>query len=209
MVWNDCYLTTEQVIEQIIGLNSSLECQWRNSYGWASNEAARLLEESRLDWLVSLSHTLKIWVTDAVPTEQNDGRLILAWANLGSLVEGSMKFFLSVYAQTYKDDVTSNQGQSIFKKLWDCRKGAAREPDELMLDLLREFFRLRIWQLTDKRNWDSWVAHIRDRRNAVHAYADRDLGNWAEFGEDIRIYLEFLYYVSLSLPDPPDHGVFE
>ena len=77
------------------------------------------------------------------------------------------------------------------------------------MTLLREFFRLRIWQLTDKRDWDSWVAHIRDRRNAVHAYADRDLGNWAEFGEDIRIYLEFLYYVSLSLPDPPDHGVFE
>ena len=79
MVWNDCYLTTEQVIEQIIGLNSSLECGDRGtSYGWASNEAARLLEESRLDWLVSLSHTLKIWVTDAVPTQQTDCLLISA-----------------------------------------------------------------------------------------------------------------------------------
>jgi hypothetical protein len=63
---------------------------------------------------------------DDVPNEQADGRMILAWTNLGTLVEGTMKFFLSVFASDYSRSVAGNQASLVFKRLWDSRKGQLR-----------------------------------------------------------------------------------
>jgi len=196
-------LPLTDVIAEIVRINAEIELNWKNSWEWAPDQTARLLDESRLDWLVSMSHTLGLWIVDEVPSNQFDGRLILAWANLGSLVEGTMKFFLSVYASNYSDTVNRNRADSIFKKLWDNHKGQPKEVDGLMLDVLREFFRNEIWIGPNKSKWDAWVAHIRDRRNTIHAYRDRDLGTFEEFFEDVRTYLEFLAGMAGRLPPPP------
>jgi hypothetical protein len=44
-------------IGQIIALNERIPSFWQErAGGWAPRKAAGLLEQSRLDWLVSLSH---------------------------------------------------------------------------------------------------------------------------------------------------------
>ena len=70
-----------EVVDRIVTLNDGLRQFWTKADGWAPIEAAQLLSKSRLDWQVSLSICLKIWVSEPLPDDEN-GRLILGWANL-------------------------------------------------------------------------------------------------------------------------------
>jgi hypothetical protein len=56
-----------------------------------THRSRRPIERSRLDWQVSLSSSLRNWVRDPL-TALSDGDLILAWTNLGALIEGTLKF---------------------------------------------------------------------------------------------------------------------
>ncbi|WP_272480015.1 hypothetical protein [Aquibacillus koreensis] len=49
---------------------------------------------------------MKKW-NECTCSKAEDGDLILAWANLGTLVEGTIKLFLSVYLNDYLDDSTN------------------------------------------------------------------------------------------------------
>lgn len=184
-------LPIDVVITRIIRLNEGLNQFWIKADGWAPIEAAQLLSKSRLDWQVSLSKCLKIWVMES-PAENESGRLILAWANLGSLVEGTMKLFLSVWYEGYKSDIEAIK-----------RKGDLVDPDNLELDRLREFFKKRIWVKGDE-DWDTWILKIQWRRNAIHAYKNRDLGTFEEFYNDVRVYLKFLRRINNQLPYPDE-----
>ena len=164
---------------------------WTDAKGWAPNETAEMLNKSRLDWQVSLSKCLKIWIVE--PHDDNEsGKLILAWVNLGSLVEGTMKLFLSVWNHDYKRDVEAIKV-----------KGDLVEPDSLQLDQMRKFFKKSVW-LKDEEVWDSWILKIQQRRNAVHAYKNRDIGTFEEFYDDVRKYREFLLFINDRLIYPND-----
>ncbi len=178
----------DEVVNRIIKLNDGLRYFWTKSDGWTPIEAAQLLSKSRLDWQVSLSRSLKIWLEDPLPNE-NDGRLILAWANLGSLVEGTMKLFLSVYYENYKKDIVMIKKSENFK-----------DPDTLSLEPMRVFFNQKIWCSGD--NWDTWISYIQQRRNAIHAYKNREIGTFDDFTKDIRIYFDFLKDINSRLPYP-------
>ena len=175
-----------EVMNRIVTLNDGLRQFWTKADGWAPIEAAQLLSKSRLDWQVSLSICLKIWVSEPLPDDEN-GRLILAWANLGSLVEGSMKLLLSVFYKNYKDDVEAIK-----------KKEKLMDPDGLQLESMRQFFRKRIWG----EEWDVWIQHIQQRRNAIHAFKNRDIGTFTEFFDDVRRYLEFIRHINSRLPYP-------
>ncbi|MFC2085016.1 hypothetical protein ACFLS9_08170 [Bacteroidota bacterium] len=177
-----------EVIDRIIKLNSGLKKFWSDSEGWAPIEAAELLSRSRLDRQISLSHCLKNYIVNPYD-ESSDGHLILGWANLGSLVEGTMKLFLSAYYKTYKDDADV----IIMRK-------EIVNPDVLMLEKLRQFFKRKIWD----NDWDEFVHNIQIKRNAIHAFKDREIGDYSEFGNNIRQYLEMLRYINSRLPYPDD-----
>lgn len=177
----------EEVIDRITNLNSGLRDFWSSAHGWAPVAAAQLLSKSRLDWQVSLSQCLRIWIQES-PGEDSQGRLILAWANLGSLVEGTMKLFLSVWYQDYKDD-------GEHPKL-TMDKGKLRCPDSMSFENMRQYFEQCIWDET----WDKCVGHVQNRRNTIHAYRNRDIGDHADLLQAIRKYLEFLRYVNARLP---------
>ena len=179
-------MTIDEVIDRIVKLNDGLRKFWTKADGWAPIEAAQLLNNSRLDSQVSLSICLKIWLSEPLPENEN-GRWILAWTNLGSLVEGTMKLLLSVFYKNYKDDVEAIKN-----------KGKLIDPDSLKLESMRQFFRKKIW----KEEWDVWVMHIQQRRNAIHAYKNRDIGTFNEFFDDVRRYLEFISYINNRLPYP-------
>ena len=111
-------------------LNEGLRRFWTKADGWAPSEAARLLSKSRLDWQVSLSSCLKIWSKEH-NSDDESGCLILAWVNLGSLVEGTMKLFMSVWYNDYMND-----NEAIKKRGRDVK-----DPDILSLEEMRVFFK--------------------------------------------------------------------
>lgn len=180
-------LAIEDVIARTIKLNTEMRNFWSNANGWAPIEAAGLLSKARLDWQVSLTICLRKWAEN--PTQDEEfGHLILAWTNLGSLVEGGMKLFLSVWFNDYKNDinVVKKKGQQV------------QEPDTLSLEPLRQFFRKKIWN----EEMDDWILLIQQRRNAIHAFKSREIGSHAELTEQIRRYLTFVRYINLRLPYP-------
>ncbi|MDO9514288.1 MAG: hypothetical protein Q7J59_06775 [Elusimicrobiota bacterium] len=181
-------LSIDEVVERIINLNKGINKFWKSAKGWAPIEAAELLTKSRLDWQVSLSYCLKKWIKEP-EIEMSDGSLILSWANLGSLVEGTMKLFLSVYCKDYNKDV------EVIK-----RKEKIQSPDILMLEKLRQFFKKRIWD----DGWDSWTQNIQNRRNAIHSFKSRNIGTKAEFEKEVRQYLKMLRYINYRLPYPDE-----
>ncbi len=158
---------------------------WKSAKGWAPVKAAGLLNRSMLEWQSSLSETLAMWLEC-----HTDGQLILAWANLGALVEGQLKLFLSVYYNDYAKDP---------KGIWS--RGERLEPDETMLGQLRAFFsKMKIW--TQEFDWDAWITHIAERRNSIHAFKRRDIGSFEEWRKDLRIHLSFIQDLDSRLPYP-------
>jgi hypothetical protein len=48
------------------------------------------------------------------------------------------------------------------------------------------------------------VQRVQQRRNAIHAFKDRDIGSVEEFFDEVRIYLDFLVDVTMGLPYPDE-----
>lgn len=181
-----------EIVDKIVELNEHIESFWAKSQGWAPIDAANLLSKSRLDWLVSLSHSLYKWKEDPVE-KANYGDLILAWANLGALVEGSMKFFLSVFHENYRidDNALMQRGQQV-------------EPDGAMFNGLRLFFEKSVWNDAELKEKNDWLKEIQGNRNAIHAYRDRDIDDFYSFRLNVKKYLLFLIDLLRRVPYPDD-----
>ncbi|MCM3360940.1 hypothetical protein [Niallia sp. MER TA 168] len=187
-------LTYLEVIDKIIELNKHARDFWSDALGWAPIEASNLLSKSRLDWQVSLSYSMKKWNECSCP-EAESGDLILAWANLGTLVEGTIKLFLSVYSNDYLDDSTN----------YKDRKGDILQPDEISFDKLRQYFRNKIWKNSvSASEFDDWVLLMQQRRNAIHAFKSREIDTFDDFKSHTKKYLAFLMYHLDRLPYPDD-----
>jgi hypothetical protein len=181
-----------ETVDKIVELNEHIRSFWSKSHGWSPIDAANLLSKSRLDWLVSLSHSLYKWEEN--PGEKaKHGDLILAWANLGALVEGSMKFFLSVYYHNYKVDNNAimQRGQQV-------------EPDGAMFNGLRLFFKKSVWNDVELKDKNDWLKEVQGKRNAIHAYRDRDIDDFHSFRHHVKKYLSFLIDLLGRVPYPDD-----
>jgi hypothetical protein len=182
----------QAVVEDIVRRNEAITRLWTNVFGWAPLEAANLLSRSRLDRQVSLSRTLKLWIPPQLDREcpDADARLILAWANLGALVEGTLKWFACVYYDDYCRDANVIRDS----------KGTMVAPDSVAFERLRHFFQKSVW--TEHDNYNGWILEIQQRRNAIHAFKDRDIGTFDDYHESIRQYREFLNKVNHRVPEP-------
>jgi hypothetical protein len=178
----------EEVLLWIISESESIWSFWRDSSGWAPSAVATLLKSAKLDRHASLAHCLQFWLTDFDP-EMKDGALILAWANLGSLLEGTMKFFLAVHLEDFQ------AAPRHLRKNLD-------EPDKLILEALRIFFKEEILSSEEKTDWTDWILLIQQRRNSIHAFQERDIGDFAEFYESVRMYAVFLDHLQSRVPYP-------
>jgi hypothetical protein len=183
-------------IGQIIDQNERIRSFWQErAGGWAPRKAASLLEKSRLDRLVSLSHTLRLWA-EPCPDAEDEGRLILAWANLGILVEGTLTWFLCVWEDAY----ARNPMQS--------RKGYDLDANRLSFEEMTRFYRQHVWVDGERDGWNEWLTLVRDRRNAVHAFNQREIDTWDEFWRAVVQYREFVEELDSRVPYPEagDYG---
>jgi hypothetical protein len=181
--------TDEEMCEAIAQETTKIMNFWkRHSAGWAPAEAAEILTRSMLDWQASLACVLKAWIGC-----ESDGEFILAWVNLGSLVEGFLKLFLCVYYKDYaKDDAALREKET----------GKLKDPDGQELESLRVFFKKKVWTSEEKSDWDPWILKIQQRRNTVHAYKKREIGSFEEWRADLRIHLTFIRTLDSRLPYP-------
>jgi len=183
-------LSYVETVDKIVELNEHIKTFWSNATGWAPVEAADLLSKSRLDWLLSLSNSLYKWESKP-KKDAEEGDLILAWANLGALVEGTMKFFLSVFYNDYKNDVNR-----IVRRQKDI------DPDGAMFDGLRQFFSKSVWLNDEHDKKNDWLKIIQSRRNAIHAYQDKKIDDFFFFREQVKNYLSFLMDLLTRVPYP-------
>lgn len=178
--------------ERIVARNRDIASFWSKAKGWAPDEAADLLSRSRLDRQVSLSESLLRWTTGE---PLSDGDLILAWTNLGALLEGTLKLFLGVYYRDYISDVEKTR----FHKVFDRESETHRPPDGLMLESLSQYFRRT--DLLDDAGL-TLVGTIQTKRNAIHAFKERDIGTTEEFLAAVSAYQLLLEDLNGRLPYP-------
>ena len=120
------------------------------------------------------------------PSEEvEDGDLILAWTNLGSLIEGTIKLFLGVFYEDYKADLQNLQKTQA----WHAKQQKHIEPDGLRLDVLIHYAKTADLLSAGELEMCELV---QSRRNAIHAFKDRDIGSVVEFKAAVRLYLELL-----------------
>lgn len=160
--------------------------------GWAPKEASDILRSARLDWQASLADCLQIWTAERV-AEIGPGAMILAWANLGSILESSLKFFFSVFYLDYKSDINNIR----------TKEGELIPPDKLKLEHLKVFARGRLW---DKKSpFDATTETIQTRRNAIHSYVDREIGDFNEFEHQV-VSVYRMFHEMESRIQYPDEG---
>lgn len=191
---SDANLPYAEVISRIESLNEGLREFWSQSHGWAPADAAELMSKSRLDWQVSLSRSLKHWAVEP-PDSIEDGDLILGWANLGSLIEGTVKLFLAVYYEDYKNDLDTLKQTPAWKK------GKLLDPDGLMLEALIQYVSKAKLFPSDEL---ALLKLVQARRNAIHAFKDRPIGTGSEFHAAVREYLGMLRSTANRLPYPDE-----
>lgn len=184
-----------EVVKAICRLNDKIGKFWSDCDGWAPDVAAKLLGSVRLDWQAELSRCLHLWMNDE-QSKKSEGHLIMAWVNLGSLVESSLKFFLSVYLDEYRADLEGARAAGSL-----TRNGTPKSPEVLKFEQLRKFFKTNNILQKDS---DDLIELVQKRRNVVHAYKDANIGTWKEYDNAVRRYYFLLYDLDSRLTYPSD-----
>src|SRR5689334_21705681 len=86
----------EVVVERIVAAHVGIQNFWSSPKGWAPASVTKLFERCRLDRQTQLARCLSLWIEPGSDLLA-DGRLIIARANLGALVEGAMQLGLAVF----------------------------------------------------------------------------------------------------------------
>lgn len=178
------------IIDDICDSTSIIMREWENAHGWAPDSAANKLDNAMLKWIVELTECLRIWFNKG--NFMTDGELILARANIGSLVECWLKFFYCVYYDDYCDNPRCD------------KNGRIVEPNIMKFEDLKQFSRGILWSTSDK--WDNWVERIQKQRNAIHAFNFKDIGNNKDFLNDIDTYCEYINLIMNRLPESPERA---
>lgn len=145
-----------------------LELYWRKARGWAADEVVEITETAQLGRMMDLTDTLEIW-REKAKGKMTDGERILAYVNLGMLLEGWMMLFLCVWLMDYKRQASGK-----------------RLPYNLKLSELRHFFEDNVWTtLAEGTKWSRWIDKIRIYRNTVHSFMSQALGTTEELRDDL------------------------
>ena len=177
-------------IDEIVSMNEELVCFWSSSHGWAPTASAAMLNQSRIDRNISLSKALRIWVMEP-PEDESEARLILAWTNLGALIEVTLKLFLSAFLIDYRGD------ENAVKR----KNGEIIDPDTLKLDSIRHFFDKNDLWTTE---WSQFVLMVQQYRNAIHSFRDRSLGDFDKFWDAVRTYKSMIQEFNFDRLPYPD-----
>lgn len=86
-----------------------------------------------------------------------EGELILAWTNLGTIMESWLKIFYCVYYEDYLKNPKKD------------KKNKIAEPDDMTIESLKSYSIGILWN-NKKSEWYCWVEKVQQRRNAIHSF---------------------------------------
>lgn len=175
-----------QILKRI---TNNINLIWKETRGIAPKCVTDKMENAMLGWLVDLTNALQIWIDKG--EEMTEGELILARANMGSIVEGWLKIFYCAYYDEYLKNPRKN------------KRGGLIEPNKMTLESLKIFSIGILWDDNEDSNY-LWVEKVQHYRNAIHAFDYRDIGTNLEFIEDIDILYDFVENIQYRLPPLED-----
>ena len=141
-------------LEQIRSKTKATIQSWSETCGLAPEGVTDKFDAAMLNWMNDLTDSLDIWIAKSL--DMTDGELILAWTNLGALVECWLRFFYCAY---YEDYMKS-------PKLG--KKGKPLEPDDkaMTFDYLIQYSKGILWDSLQDPLY-LWVYQIQHYRNAI------------------------------------------
>ncbi|WP_339758093.1 hypothetical protein [uncultured Hoeflea sp.] len=189
----------ETDVADIVTIHMGLAKFWSNAHGWAPADGATLLSSARLDWTPSLASTLHRW---SQPEVLSDGDLILAWANLGSILESTLRLFFGIYICDYNNSAEDLVAIDALRRKGP-RKGEHYAPDELAMEKIRQLIERRTIFPEIER---ALISLVQSRRNAIHSFNDREIGSTLAFRATVADYRLFIANMASRLPYPDDRG---
>lgn len=179
-------------LEQIRSKTKATIQSWSETCGLAPKGVTGKLDAAMFDWMGDLTDSLDIWIAKSL--DMTDGELILAWTNLGALVECWLRFFYCVYYEDY------------MKNPKPGKKGKPLDPDDkaMTFDCLIQYSKGVLWDNLQDPLY-RWVYKIQHYRNAIHAFSYRKIGRSSDFILDIEQYSLFVDKVIDRLPPIEDY----
>lgn len=181
-------MTEKEQFESLLINTKNVAMIWKKTRGISPNEVADKLDKAMLEWMSDLTQSLKIWIDKG--QDMTDGELILARANLGSVVESWLRLFYTIYTEDYNNNSISNKGKAI-----PPHKASFKDLQDYSCDIL--------WEDKNSKEY-IWVDSIRKKRNAIHSFEEKDIGTPQDFIEDINELYSFVERVMNQLPPIED-----
>ena len=188
-------------IDTFIKFNQHRTSFWANANGWASAETNMELNKFNFENLQSLTECLKFFVEKEALTP---GDLILAWANLGSVVEGNIALFLTIYWDDYQKSVSDlapdRANPRGLAKMLLSASGNLKEPNKLNFEPLRQF----IDEINLFEQHHSNIRTIQKYRNYIHSVDKPTLENSEEFRQHLGYAKRFIWELDEQCPYPEE-----
>lgn len=182
----------ELIIEKIKDITETNLNAWKNARGYAPDDVADKIDLIMIDWIISLTNCLNTWNKNI--ENLTVGELILARANLGTLVENWLKFFIVIYLESYNSNPVRNS------------KGKKIKPEKIRFDVLRKYYKNNILVKSGGK-FNDWIQSIQTKRNAIHAFNYKEIGTNQELQNDFNSYLDFIEYLINRMPENPKEFV--
>jgi hypothetical protein len=191
MVGRSLHSRNADPYESIIAICKRWSEFWPNSGGWGTEEISEMFEQRSMDRLVSMAQSLRHW-GDRLEVNATEGELILAWVNLGALVEGALKLFFCVY---YND--------------WNNDPDAPAYKNEKRMQIDTFFDKLIQFHLEKSEGADrNFLENIRDQRNLIHPLKVGFVFGVEAFRESLALSANLFLSVEGRLPYPTEYPIY-
>jgi hypothetical protein len=185
--------STDDACDLIISISEKWADFWPKSHGWAPPIAADLMKQELMDRQLEMARALKNWPKRLLGKD-NQGELILAWANLGSVIEGALKLYMCVfYADWLRDTDAPTKNNGDIKKTPDGSKAGATFEEIIQFVTKKSLF---------KEGEIDFIRLVQKQRNLIHPLKAGIVANRSAFDEAV-IHTAALHNdIELRLPDP-------
>lgn len=218
-------------IDEYVSIVQSIKSMTRNELRhWTKTDKKVLpkniqviLSDSRLDLIIEMTEALDIWFDKLIFSEADS---ILAYANLGALVESWLKFFYVIYIYDAKNSMSYtffdspkhyrkfnklvvqlenekslNNILELEHKILNLISAYTVNPDKLSFENLKVFN----FKMFEDKNLFDWISKIQQKRNNIHFFTADNISTYDEFINDLFVYSRFLGDLSEYLPPIEDY----
>lgn len=179
--------STDEACDLIINISAKWATFWPTSHGWAPSIAADLMTQELMDRHLEMAHALKKWPKRLLENDAQ-GEFVLAWVNLGSVIEGALKIYMDVFYADWLKDADA-----------PTKKGQKQTPNASFFDRLIQFVSKKELFKADEIKF---FEKVRDQRNLIHPMKIGTVLDGIAFAEAVMHTAAFHDDVEGRLPDP-------